>query len=224
VVVAIAVGQGLLQQVASADAELAAVNSRLRHAAALAQAAAWHEERRVSRALHGPVQNAVIAAAMRLEAGDPHGAERLLADAVARLDDDRPRMGTAEALGDVVESWSGLCEVRVSLPAGVATRIDGNAPLASSDIDICAEACSNAVRHGGARLVEIDARAADEAVALVISDDGAPTAVSPDPGLGTVMLDDVALSWQREREGARTVLRAVLPWAPEGSGGHWATI
>jgi hypothetical protein len=213
----IAVGQGLLQQVASADAEMVATNARLRHATALAQATAWHEERRVARALHGPVQNAVVSAAMCIEAGDPTGAERLLVRALGHLDDDQRERGTADALDDLVESWSGLCAVQVSLPPGVAERIDADPPLASAVIDICTEACSNAVRHGGARTVEIEARDAREAVALAIVDDGAPTGTSPDPGLGTAMLDGVALTWQREREGERTALRARLPW-PERLG------
>jgi hypothetical protein len=212
VIVAIAVGQGLLRQVASADAELAAVKARLRHAAALAQAAAWHEERRVSRALHGPVQNAVVSAAMCIEAGDRDGAERLLIRALGHLDDDQRERGTGDALDDLVESWSGLCDVRVSVPAAIAQRIDADPPLASAVIDICTEACSNAVRHGGARGVSIQATDAGDAVALDITDDGAPTGISPDPGLGTAMLDGVALEWQREREGSRTVLSALLPW------------
>jgi signal transduction histidine kinase len=198
--------------VASADAELAAVKARLRHAAALAQAAAWHEERRVSRALHGPVQNAVVSAAMCIEAGDRDGAERLLIRALGHLDDDQRERGTGDALDDLVESWSGLCDVRVSVPAAIAQRIDADPPLASAVIDICTEACSNAVRHGGARGVSIQATDAGDAVALDITDDGAPTGISPDPGLGTAMLDGVALEWQREREGSRTVLSALLPW------------
>lgn len=212
VVLAVAVGQGLLQQVASADAELVATNARLRHATALAQAAAWHEERRVSRALHGPVQNAVVSAAMCIEAGDRDGAERLLVRALGHLDDDRRERGTDDALDDLVESWGGLCDVQVSMPPDMARRIDDDPPLASAVIDICTEACSNAVRHGGARRVVIEARDAGGAIALDITDDGAPTGASPDPGLGTAMLDGVALEWQRERRESRTVLSALLPW------------
>ena len=212
VVLAVAVGQGLLQQLAAADAELAAVNARLRHAAALAQAAAWHEERRVSRALHGPVQNAVVSAAMCIEAGDPEGAERLLIRALGHLDDDQRERGTGDALDDLIESWSGLCDVKVRIPDAVAQRIDADPPLASAVIDICIEACSNAVRHGGARRVRIQAIDVGDAVAVDITDDGAPIGTSPDPGLGTAMLEGVALEWQREREGSLTVLRALLPW------------
>lgn len=212
VVVVIAIGQGLLQQVASADAEMEATNARLRHAAALAQAAAWHEERRVSRALHGPVQNAVVSAAMCIEAGDREGAERLLIRALAHLDDDQRERGTGDALDDLVESWSGLCDVTVSVPPHLTTRIDAHPPLASAVVDICTEACSNAVRHGGARRVSIEATDAGDAVALDITDDGAPTGASPDPGLGTAMLDGVALEWHRQRDGGRTVLVALLPW------------
>ena len=210
-VVLIAVGQGFQQQVTAATGELAAVNARLRHAGVVARAAAWHEERRLSRALHGQVQTAVIAAAMRVEAGDRAAAERLLVEALDELDPDRPESGVVDALTDVTEVWEGMCAVCVDIPADVAARVDGHPPLASTFVDICIDACSNAVRHGRARHVEIEARVVGGAVGLVVSDDGAPTGPSSERGMGSALLDDVALSWEREREGARTVLRAALP-------------
>ena len=154
VVLALAVQQGFRQQSESADAELMAAGARLQYAAALAGTATWHEERRLSRALHGPVQTAVRAAAMRIEQ-DP--------------------------------------------------------PLASAIVDICTDACSNAVRHGGATSVAMRAFPVGDTLDLVVSDDGAPDAGAGLPGLGSAMLDDVSLTWLRRREDGRTVLRATLP-------------
>lgn len=221
VVVAIAIGQGLRQQLMSADAQLVAENARLRYGRAMAQAAAWHEERAVSRALHGPVQSAVVSAAMRIESGDRDGAARLLAEALSHLDDDTHALPVSAALDEVAEAWAGLCEVHVDMQQDVAARVDRDAPLASAVIDICTEACSNAVRHGRATRVDIEVRADRDTIALAIADDGAFTGDSPDPGLGTAMLDDVALSWQREQEGGLTVLRARLPAPDRGQAGAY---
>lgn len=211
IVIGLAMEQGFRRQTEGADAELVAANARLQYAAAVAGVAAWHEERRMSRALHGPVQTAVRAAAMRIDQGDLAGAEDLLVEALGHLEPDRRGTGVRDALTGVAKAWDGLCAVEVDVPDDVAERIDGNPPLASSVVDICTDACSNAVRHGGATTVAMRAQPAGDALELVVSDDGAPDAAAGIPGMGSAMLDDVSLEWMRMREGERTVLRATLP-------------
>ena len=215
VVMGLAIEQGLRRQVSSADAELVAANARLQYAAAVAGAAAWHEERRMSRALHGPVQTAVRAAAMRVEQGDLVGAEELLVQALGHLEPSTEGTGVREALAGVAKAWDGLCAVDVALPEDLAARIDDNPALASSVVDICTDACSNAVRHGGAAHVAVQAQPAGDSLELVVSDDGAPDGGASIPGMGSAMLDDVSVEWLRRREGGRTVLRATLPLARE---------
>jgi signal transduction histidine kinase len=211
---ALAIDQGYRQQVAASEADLAASNARLHASAALSASVLWHEERRLARALHGPVQAAVTAAAMRLEAGDAAGAEGLLEDALGHLDfQGDEQQGVDDALTDIAAAWDGLCEVASQVPPDLAREIDAHPPLASAFIDICTEACSNAVRHGGAEAVQVRAVRAGASVKLVVSDDGAPSSGIPISGLGTAMLDDVTLEWHRRREGPRTVLRATLPLA-----------
>lgn len=208
----IALDQALRQQIAATSSEMTARTVQLEHAAATAHSVAHHEERRLSRALHGPVQAAVTAAAMRVEAGDPAGAEQLLLDAIGHLDTDAgDERGVSRALGDITAAWDGLCTVAVEVSPDAERAIDGDAPLASSVIDICTEACSNAVRHGDAGHISVVARRDGPTVSLVVRDDGAPSGIEPRPGLGSAMLDDVTLHWERRREGGATVLRATLP-------------
>jgi signal transduction histidine kinase len=211
VVLALAVQQGFRQQSESADAELMAAGARLQYAAALAGTATWHEERRLSRALHGPVQTAVRAAAMRIEQGDLASAERMLVEALGHLDTDQRQTSVRTALADIARAWDGLCAVDLDLPDDLAARIDQDPPLASAIVDICTDACSNAVRHGGATSVAMRALPVGDTLDLVVSDDGAPDSGAGLPGLGSAMLDDVSLTWLRRREDGRTVLRATLP-------------
>jgi hypothetical protein len=210
-VLALAAEQGFRQQVESANAELVATNARLQYGAAVAGAAAWHEERRLSRALHGPVQTAVRVAAMRIEQGDLAGAEHILLDALGSLEPDQHQTGVRDTLVGVARAWDGLCAVEVDLPDGLAARIDDNPPLAASVVDICTDACSNAVRHGGATRVAMRALPMGDTLELVVSDDGAPDTAAGLPGLSSAMLDDVSITWLRRREDGRTVLRATLP-------------
>jgi hypothetical protein len=104
VVLALAVQQGFRQQSESADAELMAAGARLQYAAALAGTATWHEERRLSRALHGPVQTAVRAAAMRIEQCDLASAERMLVEALGHLDTDQRQTSVRTALAAAGDS------------------------------------------------------------------------------------------------------------------------
>ena len=208
----VALDQGLRQQVAATGSEMVARTAQLQHAAATARSVAYHDERRLSRALHGPVQAAVTSAAMRVEAGDLSGAERLLTDAIGHPNtggDDQP--GVARALDDIAAAWDGLCTVRVDVAPDAEQVIDADPPLASSLIDICTDACSNAVRHGDAEHITVVARRSGDAVDLTVRDDGAPDDTTALPGLGSTTLDDVTLRWERRREGGSTVLRATLP-------------
>ncbi len=70
--------------------------------------------------------------------------------------------------------------------------------------------------HGGAGSVAADvtrAPDADDVLVVHVSDDGTGPSAAPVPGLGTVMLDEVALHWRRTRLGERTELRVTLPTA-----------
>jgi hypothetical protein len=208
----LALDQGFRRQVAAADAEQAAANAALEVTAALASADRRYEERRLSRALHGPVQTAVTAAAMRIHLGDESGAEALLVDAVGQLDPaaDAPAP-VAEALAEVTALWDGLCKVAAQVDPDVMTAIDARPTVAGAIVEICAEACANAVRHGGARRVDIRGTGSGNAVVLEVVDDGAPSGAGAGAGLGTAVLDEVALAWERYRDGDVTVLRATLP-------------
>jgi len=139
----------------------------------------------------------------------------LLVQALGHLESSTEGTGVREALAGVAKAWDGLCTVQVALPDDLAARIDDNPALASSVVDICTDACSNAVRHGGAAHVAVQAQPAGDALELVVSDDGAPDGGAGIPGMGSAMLDDVSVQWLRRREDGRTVLRATLPLARE---------
>jgi anti-sigma regulatory factor (Ser/Thr protein kinase) len=124
----------------------------------------------------------------------------------------RRRHHSHASLGDEVgrASVAGTAAIWVSLtePHHRAWAVS---PLASAIVDICTDACSNAVRHGGATSVAMRALPVGDTLELVVSDDGAPETDPGLPGLGSGMLDDVSLTWRRRREDGRTVLRATLP-------------
>ena len=223
VVLLVALLQGIEHLLNAVDAELASTNAALEYEVARVNAVAWHQRNQLAIALHGPVQTAVTAAAMQLEqamgGADADAAvasaRQLIADAIGRLDGGSEHVDGIEVqLAELARTWDGLCAVTWSVDDATLAAIDADAAVASAVGDICTEACSNAVRHGGATRVEIVAAALDDRLRLEVGNDGADPGERRGGGLGTAILDAVALDWRRTRIGERTVLEVDLALAP----------
>lgn len=209
-----------------AVAELGRLNDELAWRVARANTILWHQRRALSRALHGPVQAAVNAAALRLDAiaqerplttADVDAARREVTaalDAVEATIDRRPGEDDVDldvALARVQGLWAGLCEVHVDLPDDVRARLGHDPTCATAVVDLVTEACSDAVRHGGATSAEVRLALADaQRLALTVRDDGRPPDVPGAPGQGSALLDEVTLAWTRTHHADGTDLEAVL--------------
>ena len=120
---------------------------------------------------------------------------------------------TARSVADA-RAWDGLCAVTWAIDDAALAAIDADATITSAVGDICTEACSNAVRHGAATIVEIAATTGADRLHLRIANDGAHPGERRGGGLGSAMLDAVALDWQRGRVDGRTVLAVELALEP----------
>lgn len=217
----------LVLRLQESSRELARVVVRLRQAQ-------WFQNKVLSRALHGPIQAAVTAAALRLDAAIRSGEvdDRLvgrvreqLIDALGTLGSAEPHLAsTSEALTRLRSTWDGLCEVSMKLPSGGAEMLARDSLLRSCVIDIVTEAVSNAVRHGGATRTEIEIAVApaDRDVLLLITSDGTRGRAERGTGLGTRILDDCTMEWNLEKTSTGVRLMAILPAGDpvSGSGRH----
>ncbi len=160
--------------------------------------------RQISTQLHGTVGANLTAATMRLrkaiDAGDKTRAMNALFEARRILDTDLSAVLMADAgdlepaLRDLAESWAGLVDVDVTVDVG-----DVASTTVSSVVDVVTEAINNAVRHGGARHVEVDVTRDGDAVVVVVEDDGRGAEPSR-PGVGSRVFDQLAPgAWSRER-------------------------
>lgn len=181
------------------------------------------QRRSMARILHGPVQAALNAGAIRLDSSpgekvDPEVAAvvqqsvwKVLVDLVAGRYQERD---VALALDRIRGTWAGLTEIVVHDPHGVVDQLRGDQPCASATIEIITEACSDAVRHGGAEHVDITLDRDGDLVRIVVTNDGAVDArgeSSNTPGLGTSFLDAVSLRWIRELTSNGATLTAEVP-------------
>lgn len=202
--------------------------------AARTQAILAHEQQRLARTLHADVQAAVNAASLLLDRGarDDAVTPELIDDVAERIGDavERFLRGSASdaaleaRLDEVRALWAGVCAVTVDVAPDVATRIAGDTVTRELLVDLVAEACANAVVHGGAGRVTVTIGLAGEGAELQLSvvDDGRPTSrgvSSAVPGgaersgLGSEVLRASCTRWELRHGEAGSVLTANVPLA-----------
>ena len=184
-----------------------------------------HEYQLVGRLLHGNVQSTLLAVSARIDrAAQATGAEHAaMLDAAARdLHELRDRIASPEleqwtareALDDVFALWDQLLVVQLHCDAAMLARLDAAPATRSAVIDVVAEALTNAVRHGAARAVDVrlDSRP-DGRLSVIVRDDGRASSAGA-PGMGSRLLDAVAISWTLVGVEHGTELRVELSLDP----------
>lgn len=204
--------------------ELEESTRNLKHGLVRLRQMQWFHQKALSRALHGPIQSAVTAAAIRLDASIREGTvqlgvlESVRGELLAGLDvlhEADAEVTTLElGLDRMTITYAGLCEIESTVSPAADSVIAADGVLRSCVIDIVTEAVSNAVWHGKADQARIevglDPQAAD-VLLIEVSSNGRGSAESERRGLGSQQLDDWTLVWSREIGEHGTVLSAALP-------------
>lgn len=184
-----------------------------------------HEYQLVGQLLHGNVQSTLLAVSARIDhAAQTTGAERaaMLDAAGSDLHDLQARIAappavvwtTQEALDDLTSMWDQLLEIRLHCSPTVLARLDASPSTRTTLIDVVAEALTNAVRHGAARTVDVRIELqGDERLTVMVRDDGRarPAGV---PGMGSRLLDAVAIDWALHAGPSGAVLNVALSLEP----------
>jgi signal transduction histidine kinase len=221
----VAMVNAVLRRQRESEASLTALTAALRREVARLGQAQWLQRKALSRALHGPVQSAVVSAAIRLDqairTGEP--TEQLIDDIRDQL---RSIVDTLEtdlvqdtsidlALARIIGTWEGVCAVEVDIDPDGIQRLAHDSLALAAVIDILTDAVSNAVRHANATQVRVRVETSSpDLVTLVVADNGAPSAQPPNAtGLGTQLLAECTLTWSRNTTGPEHVLRAQVPIA-----------
>jgi signal transduction histidine kinase len=178
----------------------------------------------VSRVLHGPVQEAVTAAMLKLRKGqglgDPVTAAREIRASInAALEllqaPDVAPVDLDTTFRDLQALWDGVVGIDCVV-SGDKSLIEADQRAAFAVSELVREACSNAIRHGKAPRIDIsvEVRQDDRVVEIRIDNDGLPLASDATPGLGSQLFDEQSMEWAREQVGDRVRVTARLPLAP----------
>lgn len=163
---------------------------------ATARAHAVSEQtRQLATLLHGRVQSRLLGCAMAIEFAhdDPVALDAALRRTVAVLDDDwlSHTPSPSRPLDAVVAQWAAIAEVAIR-GDHVALEHD----VEEAVVVVVEEAVANAVRHGGARHLEVTVVAEGDEVVITVADDGSSHGPSR-PGLGTAMMQRVGTMEQQ---------------------------
>lgn len=177
----------------------------------------WHERRRLALIVHGPIQSALVAAAVTMSR--PGFSADQIPNLAATLDQalthiDRsagPPPPVRAAVRDLAALWVESARVEVETTDEVAEAIDADDALRAVVIEVMREGVSNAIRHGDADTIDI-ALVGHEmgAITVCVEDDGDGAPNRIEWGLGSAMFDEVALEWHLKRIGVITRLEVVL--------------
>lgn len=184
-----------------------------------------HARLSLSKALHGKVQAGMMSSLMRLRQAirenDPHLEDLTghireeLTALIDSLDTTGSHGATSldEVIDNVQETWEGVatCVMTVDLPD---TSIVGSDPIALTALaELLPELAFNAIRHGHATNVSFHIELHDErTLRLLCTDNGSRPADSGRVGLGTKLLDQLALRWERTTVEPGTVTDVFLPF------------
>ncbi len=217
------ISRGLWREAVAQEQRIRAVHDELQWAIARVNLLAWYHRGVISRLLHGPIQNAMHAAVMRLRGSDP---STVVAGVIDEL---RARIATVEpsatgadqaaldlsvALADIQQLWHDIASIRIGVPEAVITGLRQDPASASIVLDLVQEICSNAVRHGGATSIDIDLQMGTRLVTLLISDDGSALGNARTAGVGSQFMNSCSISWQRTRISGRNHLLVTIPSSP----------
>ena len=205
------------QQRTEVDRGLVEVNGELIREVARMRRELWSAQRRISLALHGSVQSALISAMLLLR-DDPTPESRQsvlvrLEQARAAIDAEVEAQDSIKhGLREIVTLWAGSCSISVSFSETYEAAIDEHPGLGACAVEIVREAISNAVRHGGATAVSvvIAEDSSDRVLRITVRDNGDGGTEDAKRGLGTRMLDEVCVRWQRVRHADGLELVAIV--------------
>ncbi|MGO4653010.1 hypothetical protein AB4068_15105 [Arthrobacter sp. 2RAF22] len=184
-----------------------------------------HTRRRVARILHTKLQGNLVSSALALAGTGGNDPEEdlapqevgdILTRAVAEAESEilgespgqEPR--AASSIQDLLSTWGRVLNLACDIDPGVWALCDEDPARAEAVIEVLSEGFTNAIRHGERNNVRVSMSADTQGLHISISSPGRLRGpVRPSVGMTTLqaLCKEVALS----EDGARVVLRVVLP-------------
>lgn len=200
------------------EQELQDANEQVEISISEMQQELWFSRRRMMWAVHGPLQSALVSAALRLESSEPLSDVDLsdlryqINEAYESVQPDgmgQPSFSTF--IASLQQLWGGLCEIEVVAVHNLIAVIDESASTAASATELVRESVSNAVRHGSATAVSVSlVLLTNRLVSIEVVDNGSGLTEGVTSGLGSGLFDALAFRWSISSSAEGTAVRFEL--------------
>ena len=217
-----AIAEAARDQELEIDADLQSATEDLRWTVARTRERYRQQEGGLARALHGRLQASLAAAFLRLDRAIAQGADgKVFLDglqaevlqAVHDLDSIDSDPDPLEKILSLTRSnWSDAVQLDVSIDPRAREALAGDPLCARSVNELIPELVFNSIRHAHATSIAIKLEVADHrTVCLGVHDNGSGQLNETRHGLGSALLDEVAIAWTRKRRGEVTETTCLLP-------------
>ena len=204
---------------------MVALTDNLRWEVAHTREGLREQQQSLSRKLHGPVQSAVMAAALKLTEAARCGevsialldeSRSLISDALLSATTTTAPLEFDTALARLIGMWRGVCEIEIDISDEARHSLKADSGCSAAVVDIIIEACGNAVRHAHATQITAQiALTSPRLIRLIVADNGNSRSQFGPAGMGSEILHALTLEVSTDRRDTGTTVTAMLAVSPQ---------
>lgn|GEM_PF-1535101 len=183
-------------------------------------------EHALANQLHGKIQGALSATYLKLASAIKEGVLTVpslrefrvnLTQNIMSLGDTSSRpFHFDETVEETRRTWANVCEVHVEISPGLRTLVYQDALLCHALEDLVPELAFNAVKHGKAKKFNLSLElTSSKTIRLTAENDGSGGERTDRKGIGSKLLDDCCIKWERTTDESGTTVIAELPLNPD---------
>ena len=196
---------------AEVNAELDVVLSSLRQQVRV-------ESKRIATILHGPVQTALYAAAIRITAQENLGSQLAaevmtdLENAMSRLESDtNAQPALEEFVNEIASVWGSSVSIGFRQDTQAKVALLENPTALACVTEVVREGVNNAIKHAQATEVDIEIFSVDDRlIDVTVTNRGTLATQLPASGFGADVLNDLTHDWTLTDDGSMTTLWATV--------------
>jgi signal transduction histidine kinase len=116
-----------------------------------------------------------------------------------------------DVISQIVEVWQSTCEIYSNVTKPVYQATKKKSLVGEAVAEVLREAVSNAIKHGSASEIEIDAKVSNNLILLSITNNGKPPVNSRGNGFGSKLYSELTHTWKLDKtEDGRTKFSATI--------------
>jgi signal transduction histidine kinase len=178
----------------------------------------WLARKHIAAKIHGPIQAALQAGAMRLmhqSSGEFRDAGPVLERVRKALTELQAPISTSleevqESLNGLQMLWSAQCRIENDIQPESFGILKKDPACCQAIIEVVTEGVLNAVKHADATTIKVNINELCSVIMITIWNDGLPIPGSTQPGFGSRSFDELCAAWSLTTVDGGTVLSAKI--------------